>query len=124
MKQVIYSNKAPAPIGPYSQAILANGFVFLSGQIPVDETGDVVASDISSQTRQVLKNIQVILEQAGSSLDNVVKMTVYLKSIKDFGFMNDVYGSSFLDTPPARSTVEVSKLPKDVLIEIDCIATI
>lgn len=124
MKQAIYTPNAPEPIGPYSQAIIANGLIFVSGQIPIDTTGEVVASDISAQTKQVMRNISEILDKAGSSFEKVVKTTIYLKNIKDFSFVNDIYGTYFQELPPARTTIEVNRLPKDVLVEIDCIATV
>lgn len=122
MKEIIYTNEAPEPIGPYSQAIKANGFVFVSGQIPFDNAGQLVATDVSSQTKQVMKNLGEVLYKAGSSMDKVVKTTIYLKNLKDFEFVNDVYGTYFQEMAPARATVEVARLPKDVLVEIDCIA--
>ena len=124
MKQAIYTPNAPEPIGPYSQAIVSNGFIFVSGQIPIDTTGEVIDSDISAQTKQVMRNISEILDKAGSSFEKVVKTTIYLKSIKDFSFVNDIYGTYFQELPPARTTIEVNRLPKDVLVEIDCIATV
>ena len=124
MRVVISTEQAPRAIGPYSQAIRANGLVFLSGQIAIDPaTGYLVEGGVTQQTRQVLENLKVVLEAAGSSLDNVVKSTVYLKSIEDFGKMNEIYGRYFAENPPARSTVEVSRLPRDVSVEIDFIAT-
>jgi 2-iminobutanoate/2-iminopropanoate deaminase len=124
MKHVIATPNAPAAIGPYSQAISIHGFVFLSGQIPLDPaTNQIIPGGIEEQTQQVLKNLVAVLEAAGSSLGEVVKTTVYLKDMTEFTTMNEVYGRFFTDNPPARATVEVARLPKDVRVEIDCIAT-
>ena len=123
MKKMISTNDAPQAIGPYSQAIEANGFVFVSGQIPLDpQTGAMVAGDIKEQTRRVMENGKAILAAAGCGMGHVVKTTIYLKNIADFGAVNEVYGSYFTSDPPARATVEVSKLPKDAAVEIDLIA--
>jgi 2-iminobutanoate/2-iminopropanoate deaminase len=123
MRQVIATSQGPKAIGPYSQAIKANGLVFLSGQIPLDPaTQQLITDDVAAQTECVLQNIAAILAAAGSSLARVVKTTVFLKSMNDFAAMNQVYGRHFTDDPPARSTVEVARLPKDVLVEIDVIA--
>ncbi len=123
MKDVISTKNGPAAIGPYSQAIKANGFVFVSGQIPLDPaTNQLISGDVSAQTERVLKNLQGILEAAGSSMDKVVKTGVFLKSMGDFAAMNDVYAKFFTANHPARATVEVARLPKDVLVEIDVIA--
>lgn len=123
MKDRVQSDSAPKAIGPYSQAIKANGFVFASGQIPLDPaTMQVVEGGIREQTERVMNNLAAVLEAAGSSLERVVKTTVYLKDLGDFAEMNEVYGSFFKDTPPARSTVEVARLPRDVRVEIDVIA--
>jgi 2-iminobutanoate/2-iminopropanoate deaminase len=123
MKKVIASEKAPKALGPYSQAIAANGLIFCSGQVAIDPaTNNVLAGDVSAQTDRVLKNLTAVLETAGSSLDKVVKTTVFLKNMGDFAAMNEVYGRFFSAQPPARSTVEVARLPKDVLVEIDVIA--
>ncbi len=123
MRQVIATNNGPKAIGPYSQAIKANGLIFLSGQIPLDPaTQQLVAGDVAAQTERVLQNITGILTAAGSSLAQVVKTTVFLKSMNDFAAMNEVYARHFTADPPARSTVEVARLPKDVLVEIDVIA--
>jgi 2-iminobutanoate/2-iminopropanoate deaminase len=124
MKHVIATANAPSAIGPYSQAISIHGFVFLSGQIPLDPaTGQVEPGGIEEQTQRVLQNLVAVLEAAGSSLGEVVKTTVYLKDMTEFATMNEVYGRFFTDNPPARATVEVARLPKDVRIEIDCIAS-
>ncbi|HME36212.1 MAG TPA: RidA family protein [Candidatus Sulfotelmatobacter sp.] len=123
MLQVIATNDGPKAIGPYSQAIKAKGLVFLSGQICLDPaTQQLIAGDVAAQTERVLQNIAGILRAAGSSLAKVVKTTVFLKNMNDFAAMNEVYGRHFTADPPARSTVEVARLPKDVLVEIDVIA--
>ena len=125
MKEVVSTDKGPKAIGPYSQAIKANGFVFTAGQIPFDPaTGQLLDGDAAVQTKRVLENLKAIVEAAGSSLEKAVKATVYLKDMNDFGAMNEVYGRYFTANPPARSTVEVAKLPRDVRVEIDlvCIA--
>lgn len=122
-KHVIKTDKAPAAIGPYSQAIVANGFVFVSGQIPLDPTtGQIVSEDIQAQTRQCLENLKAILESAGSSMDRLVKVTVFAKDLQHFQAINQVYLEYFKENPPARSFVEVSRLPRDVAIEIEGIA--
>ncbi|MBN1444646.1 MAG: RidA family protein [Candidatus Omnitrophica bacterium] len=124
MFKKISTDKAPQAIGPYSQAVVSGSFVFLSGQISLEpSSGEVVKGDITVQTRQVINNITAVLEGAGCTTENVVKTTVYLKDIRDFGNMNLVY-EEFFKSRPARSTVEVSNLPKGVLVEIDCIAVI
>lgn len=123
MKKAIHTDKAPKAIGPYSQAIVANGFIFVSGQIPLDPVkGEIVGSTIEEQAHQVLKNIQAILEAAGSSMANVVKATVYLADINDFAKMNAVYSQYFSEPYPARAAFQVARLPKDVKIEIEVIA--
>jgi 2-iminobutanoate/2-iminopropanoate deaminase len=121
----ISAPEAPQAIGPYSQAIRAGQFLFLSGQIPLDPaTGEVVAGDVRAQTRRVLENIAAVLAAAGLSSDAVVKTTVFLTDLADFPAMNDVYGAMFTESPPARSTVQVSRLPRDVRVEIDAIALV
>src|SRR6516165_11237923 len=123
MRNVIVTKDGPAAIGPYSQAIKANGFVFVSGQIALDPvTNTLVTGDVAFQTDRVLQNLSGILGAAGSSLEKVVRSTVFLKSMGDFAAMNGVYAKYFPAAPPARSTVEVARLPKDVLVEIDVIA--
>ncbi len=123
MREVIATEHAPQAIGPYSQAIRALGFIFTSGQIPIDPaTAQIVAGDVSAQTGRVLENLAAILQASGSSLEKVVRCTVFLKNMGDFAAMNEVYGRYFKQAPPARSTVEVARLPKDVLVEIDVIA--
>lgn len=122
-KKVISTAQSPKAIGPYSQAILSDGWLFISGQIPIDPaTHQLISDDIKGQTKQVLENLQAIIKQAGGSLGNVVKTTVYLKDMNEFPAMNEVYAEYFPKDPPARATVEVSRLPKDVRIEIDAIA--
>lgn len=123
MREVIATTDGPQAIGPYSQAIRANGLVFVSGQVAIDPvTQQVIVGDIGTQTERVLKNLCGILKAAGSGLEQVLRSTVFLKNMGDFAAMNEVYGRYFSSTPPARSTVEVSRLPKDVLVEIDVIA--
>ena len=123
MRDVIATKDGPTAIGPYSQAIRANGFVFVSGQIALDPvTNTLVTGDVAFQTDRVLKNLAGILGAAGTGLEKVVRTTVFLKNMGDFGAMNQVYARHFPSAPPARSTVEVSRLPKDVLVEIDVIA--
>jgi 2-iminobutanoate/2-iminopropanoate deaminase len=123
LRYVIETNEAPKAIGPYSQAIKAGGLVFTAGQIAIDPaTGQVVAGDIKSQTERVCENLKAILEAAGTELEAVVKSTVYLRSMADFAAMNEVYGRYFKNESPARSTVAVAGLPRDVLVEIDVIA--
>jgi len=123
MREVISTHDGPKAIGPYSQAIKANGFVFVSGQVAIDPvTNTLVSGDVAFQTDRVLKNVSGILQAAGTSLDKVVRSTVFLKNMNDFTAMNEIYGKFFTAAPPARSTVEVARLPKDVLVEIDVIA--
>jgi len=123
MRDVISTNEGPRAIGPYSQAIRANGFVFVSGQVSIDPvTNTLVSGDVGAQTERGLQNLSGILKAAGSSLEKVVRATVFLKNMNDFAAMNEVYGKHFSSQPPARSTVEVARLPKDVLVEIDVIA--
>jgi 2-iminobutanoate/2-iminopropanoate deaminase len=123
MREVIATDLAPQAIGPYSQAIRAQGLIFTSGQVPIDPTTQqVIAGDVSAQTDRALKNLAAILEASGSSLEKVLRCTVFLKNMGDFAAMNEVYGRYFKQSPPARSTVEVARLPKDVLVEIDAIA--
>ncbi len=125
MKEIISTENAPGAIGPYSQAIKAGGLVFCSGQIPIDPaTGNFVSDNVSEQTDQVLKNLSAVLEAAGSSLDGVVKTTVFLADMNDFGEMNEVYGRYFDSNKPARATVQAARLPRDARVEIECIALI
>ena len=121
----VHTDRAPAAIGPYSQAIVANGFAFVSGQIALDPTtGQLVAGDVTAQTHQVLRNLRAVLEAAGSDLSKVVKCTVFLKSMDDFAAMNQVYAEHFGAARPARAAVQVSRLPRDVDVEIDAIAVV
>jgi 2-iminobutanoate/2-iminopropanoate deaminase len=123
VKEIIKTELAPNAIGPYSQAVRANGFVFCSGQIPLDpQTGQFVEGGIQAQTEQVLRNLIAVLEAAGTSLDRVVKTTVFLSNLNDFGAMNEVYARFFDENCPARSTVEASRLPRDARVEIEAIA--
>ena len=124
-RERIQTDKAPAAIGPYSQAIKAGGFVFASGQIPIDpQTGQFVAGGIAEQTEQVLKNLSAVLEAAGSSLDLVVKTTVFLADMKEFSGMNEVYATFFSSPPPARATVAAAGLPRDARVEIEAVALV
>ena len=123
MKDIISTEKGPKAIGPYSQAIRANGLVFISGQVAFDpSTGQLVEGDVAKQTTRVLENLKAIAEAAGSSLDKAVKATVFLKDMNDFAALNEVYARYFPHHPPARATVEVARLPRDVRVEIDLIA--
>ncbi len=121
--KIVETNNAPKAVGPYSQAVISNDLVFVSGQIPIDpQTNTMVTSSFSDQVNQVLNNIKSILEEAGSSINNVVKTTVFIKDIKNFGVFNEIYASYFSENKPARSLVEVSNLPKDASVEIEVIA--
>ncbi|HSS18868.1 MAG TPA: RidA family protein [Pyrinomonadaceae bacterium] len=123
MKETIQTDQAPPAIGPYSQALKANGLIFASGQIPTDpQTGLFVPGGIVEQTEQVLKNLAAVLEAAGSGLDRVVKTTVFLLDMQEFAQMNEVYGKFFAEQPPARATVQAARLPRDARVEIDAIA--
>jgi len=123
MKKAVHTDKAPKAIGPYSQAIMANGLIFVSGQIPIDpEKGEIVSSTIEEQAHQVFKNIKAILEEAGSSMADVVKATVYLSDMNDFARMNTVYAQYFPEPYPARAAFQVARLPRDVKIEVEVIA--
>jgi 2-iminobutanoate/2-iminopropanoate deaminase len=125
MKEIISTEDAPKAIGPYSQAVRSNGFVFVSGQVAIDPaTQQVIQGEVAAQTERVLKNLSAILNASGSGLEKVVRATVFLKNMNDFAAMNEVYGRHFTSDPPARSTVEVARLPKDVLVEIDVIAVL
>jgi 2-iminobutanoate/2-iminopropanoate deaminase len=123
VREIIQTEDAPAAIGPYSQAVKANGLVFASGQIPIDPgSGQFVEGGIKEQTKQVLKNLTAVLEAAGSGLNRVVKTTVFLADMQEFGAMNEVYGEFFKEEPPARATVEAARLPRDARVEIEAIA--
>jgi 2-iminobutanoate/2-iminopropanoate deaminase len=125
MKEVVLTARGPKPIGPYSQAIKSNGFLFVSGQIALDpQSGEFVGTDVRQQTERVLENLKAILEAAGSSLKHVVKTTVFLKDINDFPAMNETYARHFNTTPPARSTIQAARLPKDALVEIEVVAVL
>lgn len=124
-REIIETDKAPKAIGPYAQAIKVDGFVYTAGQIPIDpKTGDFVEGGIAAETRQVLLNLKAVLEAAGSSLDQVVKATVFLKNIADFAAMNDVYAEYLGAAKPARATVAVAELPRGALVEIDLVALV
>jgi 2-iminobutanoate/2-iminopropanoate deaminase len=124
MKDVVLTARGPKPIGPYSQAIRSSGFVFVSGQVALDpQTGEFVGTDVRQQTERVMENLKGILEASGASLNHVVKTTVFLQDMNDFAAMNEVYARYFTSAPPARSTVQVARLPKDALVEIDVIAS-
>ncbi len=123
MKEIIHTDSAPKAIGPYSQAVVWNELVFLSGQIPLDPaTGALVEGGIEEQTVRVLENLKAVLEAAGAGLDTVLKTTIYVKDLGDFAKVNEIYGGYFPSNPPARATVEVARLPRDVRVEIDAIA--
>jgi 2-iminobutanoate/2-iminopropanoate deaminase len=123
VREIIQTADAPAAIGPYSQAVKVNGLVFASGQIPIDpKTGQFVAGGIAEQTEQVLKNLDAVLKAAGSGLDRIVKTTVFLADMQEFGAMNEIYGKFFKAEPPARATVEAARLPRDARVEIEAIA--
>jgi 2-iminobutanoate/2-iminopropanoate deaminase len=126
-RQVIHTDTAPAPVGPYNQAISASGqMIFVSGQIPLDpKTNEIVGNgDIAAQTKQVMANLEAVLEAASAKLENVVKVNIFLKDMNDFATVNGIYGQYFPASAPARACVEVARLPKDVLVEIDCIAVV
>lgn len=125
LRVAVLSEKAPSPIGPYSQAIKVGNMVYCSGQIPLDpSSGKLVEGSVEAQTEQVMKNLAAVLEAAGTTLDSVIKTTIFLKSMDDFPKVNEVYGGFFKGVPPARSTIEVSRLPKDVAVEVEAIALI
>ena len=122
-KRVIRTEQAPPAIGPYSQAIVANGLVFTAGQVALDpRTGQLVPGDIRVQTKRVMDNLAAVLEAAGSSMAKVVKTTVYLRDMNDFGAMNEIYGEYLMENPPARSTIQAGKLPRDAAVEIEAVA--
>ena len=123
MKEVVLTDRAPKPIGPYSQAIKANGFLYISGQVPLDpKSGEFVGGDIRQQTERVMENLRGICEAAGTNLHHAVKATVFLKEMNDFGAINEVYARYFSAAPPARTTVQAAALPKSALVEIDLVA--
>jgi len=125
MKDIVHTDRGPKPVGPYSQATKANGFLFMAGQVSLDpKTGEMVGSDIRQQTQRTLENVKGILEAAGSNLHHVVKTTVFLKDMNDFTAMNEVYAQYFASAPPARTTVQAARLPKDALVEIEVIAAL
>jgi len=125
MKDIVLTDKGPKPIGPYSQAVKSGGFVFASGQVALDpKTNEFFGGDIRQQTERVMENIKAIVEAAGSNLHHVVKTTVFLKDMNDFSAMNEVYAKYFAAAPPARSTVQVARLPKDALVEIEVIVAL
>jgi 2-iminobutanoate/2-iminopropanoate deaminase len=124
-KKIVSTDSAPKAIGPYSQAVIANGFAFLSGQIPLDPaTNQLIEGDIAAQTERVFENLKAVLAACGSSLGKVVKTTVFLKDMGEFAKMNEVYGRYFTENTPARATVEAARLPRDVKVEIECIALV
>jgi len=122
--KVVHTNDAPQAIGPYSQGIIVGNMFYSSGQIPLTAEGDLVTGDIQEQTHQVFRNLQAVLKEAGASLETVVKATVFIKNMEEFPLINEVYGQYFSDHKPARSCVEVARLPKDVLVEIEVIALV
>jgi 2-iminobutanoate/2-iminopropanoate deaminase len=125
MKDVILTARGPKPIGPYSQAIKSNGFLFLSGQVALDpQSGELIGADVRQQTERVFENLKAVLEAGGTSFNHVVKTTVFLKDMNDFAAMNEVYARYFTAAPPARSTVQAARLPKDALVEIEVIASL
>jgi 2-iminobutanoate/2-iminopropanoate deaminase len=125
MRKIISTDRAPKAIGPYSQAVVANGFAFLSGQIPLDPaTNQLIEGDISAQTERVFENMKSLLEACGSSLGQVVKTTVFIKDMGEFAKMNEIYSRYFPENSPARSTIEAARLPRDVRIEIECVALV
>lgn len=124
MRSIVNTEKAPAPIGPYSQAVSWGNLLFTSGQIAIDPvSGNLIVGGVVDQARQVLENLKAVLESAGTTMDSVIKTTIFLKNMDDFVKVNEIYGEYFAQSLPARSTVEVSRLPKDVLVEIECIAS-
>lgn len=124
MKEIVLTEKAPAAIGPYSQAVKVGNLVFTSGQIPLNLEGVKVSEDIQQQTVQVIENLKAVLEKAGSSLSKVIKTTVFIKDMNQFGLINEIYGQYFTENQPARSCVQVSRLPKDVDVEIEAVALV
>jgi 2-iminobutanoate/2-iminopropanoate deaminase len=124
-RDAVVTDKAPAAIGPYSQGVMAGGLLFVSGQIPLDPaTGQMAGDDIATQTRQVMRNLEAVLAAAGCTFDHVVRSTIYLLDLSDFGAVNEIYGQAFASPAPARATVQVARLPRDARVEIDVIATL
>lgn len=124
-REIVNTDLAPKAIGPYSQAVISNGFVYTAGQIPMNpKTGKVEASDLEGQVRQVLDNLSAVLEAANSSLKEIIKLTVFMVDLNDFAILNNVFKEYFPEDPPARSAVQVSRLPKDVLVEIEAVAVV
>ncbi len=125
MEKIIYTPKAPKPVGPYSQAVLANGFLFLAGQIPLDPiTGELVSGSVKDQVKRIIENIKAVVEEAGGKLSDVVKATVFLKNLDHFSEMNEVYSQYFGEIKPARTTIEISRLPKGADVEIEVVAAL
>ena len=125
MRDIVLSDRGPKPIGPYSQAVRVNGFLYVSGQVALDpKTGEMTAGNIAQQTERTMENVKGIVEAAGAKMAHVIKTTVFLKNMSDFAAMNEVYGRYFSAAPPARSTVEVARLPKDALVEVEVIAVL
>jgi 2-iminobutanoate/2-iminopropanoate deaminase len=125
MRDIVITDRGPKPIGPYSQAVKANGFLYVSGQLGLDpKTGEMVEGGIATQTERAMNNLKGIVEAGGSKLSHAVRTTIYLKDMNDFAAMNEVYGKFFTAAPPARSTVQVARLPKEALVEIDIIAVV
>ena len=125
MRDIVITDRGPKPIGPYSQAVKANGFLYVSGQLGLDpSTGEMVEGGIAAQTERAMNNLKGIVEAGGSKLSHAVRTTIYLKDMNDFAAMNEVYGKFFTVAPPARSTVQVARLPKDALVEIDIVAVL
>lgn len=123
MKEAVHTDRAPNPIGPYSQGIRANGFIFLAGQVALDpKSGELISGDVRQQTERTLENLKGVLEAAGANLNHVVKATIFLKNMSDFAAMNEIYARYFPKVAPARSTIEAARLPKDALVEIELIA--
>lgn len=122
--KIIHTEQAPKAVGPYSQAIIANGFVFCAGQIGLEPQKGVLVDGVENQTHQVIKNLQAVLEEAGSSLEHIVKTTIFIQDMNDYATINEIYGSYFGEHKPARATVQVARLPKDALVEIEAIAVI
>lgn len=124
-KKVISTTAAPAAIGPYSQAVAANGLVFCSGQVPLDpETGELLSGSIAEETQRCMRNLEAVLKEAGSALDSILKTTIYVTDMNDFAEVNEAYGSFFTDAPPARATVGVAALPKGARVEVECVAAL